>query len=339
LIAAGRCRPFLKTRSRFDRRLTSPEEPRKASAMSGTRPPKNIKVKAMAARTTAAKVTRGGPSVSGAARAGNVLTRLLAKGRPLVMGVLNVTPDSFSDGGRFLEPAAALAQARRLVDEGADIIDVGAESTRPYGEATPVSLDEERHRLTAVLPALIGLGAPVSIDTMKAPVAAWALETGAAIVNDVWGLQRDPDMARVIANYGAPVIVMHNRDKADPTIDIIAAVTEFFSRSLEIAWQAGITREQIVLDPGIGFGKTPEQSLACIARLDAWRGFDLPILVGASRKRFINTIAPAEPSERLGGSLAAHLTAIENGATIIRAHDVAPTVQALAVTAAIRRAR
>jgi len=132
---------------------------------------------------------------------------------------------------------------------------------------------------------------------------------------------------------------MHNRETADPAIDIIAAVTEFFSRSLEIAWQAGIAREQIVLDPGIGFGKTPEQSLACIARLDVWRGFNLPILVGASRKRFINAIVPAEPSERLGGSLAAHLIAVENGAAIIRAHDVAATVQALAVAAAIRRGR
>jgi len=202
-----------------------------------------------------------------------------------------------------------------------------------------VSLDEERHRLDAVLPAIVGLGMPVSIDTMKAPVAAWALEIGAAIVNDVWGLQRDPDMAGVIANHGAPVIIMHNRETADPAIDIIAAVTEFFSRSLEIAWQAGIAREQIVLDPGIGFGKTPEQSLACIARLDVWRGFNLPILVGASRKRFINAIVPAEPSERLGGSLAAHLIAVENGAAIIRAHDVAATVQALAVAAAIRRGR
>jgi dihydropteroate synthase len=291
----------------------------------------------MAARTAAANVTRGVPA--GAAAAGNVLTGLLAKGQPLVMGVLNVTPDSFSDGGRFLDPAAAVAQARRLVDEGADIIDVGAESTRPYGGAVAVSLDEERSRLNAALPAIIALGVPVSIDTMKAPVAAWALETGAAIVNDVWGLQRDPAMARVIADRGAPVIIMHNRDEADPAIDIIAAVTEFFSRSLEIAWAAGITREQIVLDPGIGFGKTPEQSLACIARLDAWRGFNLPLLVGASRKRFISSVVRAEPSERLGGSLAAHLIAAENGAAIIRAHDVAPTVQALAVAAAIRRAR
>jgi dihydropteroate synthase len=293
----------------------------------------------MAAKTTAANVARGAPSVAGMAPASNVLTGLLAKGRPLVMGVLNVTPDSFSDGGRFLEPTAALAQARRLVDEGADIIDVGAESTRPYGDAIAVSPEEERRRLGAVLPAIIGLGAPVSIDTMKAAVAAWALETGAAIVNDVWGLQRDPDMAPVIAGHGAPVVIMHNRENADPAIDIIAAVTEFFSRSLEIAWQAGIAREQIILDPGIGFGKTPEQSVTCIARLDAWRGFNLPILVGASRKRFISAIIPAEPSERLGGSLAAHLIAAENGAAIIRAHDVAPTVQALAVAAAIRRAR
>jgi dihydropteroate synthase len=293
----------------------------------------------MAARTAAANVMRGARSLLGAAPAGNVLATLLAKGRPLVMGVLNVTPDSFSDGGRFLDPAAALAQAQRLVDEGADILDVGAESTRPYGGTVPVSLDDERNRLAAVLPAIVALGVPVSVDTMKAPVAAWALKTGAAIVNDVWGLQRDSDMARVVADYGAPVVVMHNRDKADPSIDIIAAVTDFFSRSLEIARWAGITREQIVLDPGIGFGKTPEQSLACIARLDAWRGFNLPILVGASRKRFINAVVAAEPNERLGGSLAAHLIAVEAGATIIRAHDVAPTVQALAVAAAIRRAR
>ena len=146
-------------------------------------------------------------------------------------------------------------------------------------------------------------------------------------------------MARVVAEHGVPVIIMHNRETADPAIDIIADVTEFFSRSLEIAWEAGIARDQIVLDPGIGFGKTPEQSLACIARLACLARFDLPLLVGASRKRFINTVVPSEPTERLGGSLAAHLLAVENGAAIMRAHDVAPTVQALAVAAAIRRAR
>jgi dihydropteroate synthase len=268
-----------------------------------------------------------------------LLRGLLAKGRPLVMGVLNVTPDSFSDGGRFLDPAAAIAQAQRLAAEGADILDVGAESSRPYGNAVAVPLDEERARLAPILPAVIGLGIPVSIDTMKAAMAAWALDAGATIVNDVWGLQRDPDMAHVVAAYDAPVIVMHNRDAADPRIDIIADVTAFFERSLAIAVRAGIRRECIVLDPGIGFGKTPEQSLTCIARLDAWSGFDLPLMVGASRKRFIHSIVPAEPAERLGGSLAAHLLAVENGAAIIRVHDVAPTVQALAVAAAIRRAR
>src|SRR5581483_11003665 len=156
------------------------------------------------------------------------------------------------------------------------------------------------------------------------------------MVNDVWGLQRDPDMARVVADHGCPVIIMHNRERADPAIDIVADVSDFFSRSLEIAWSAGIARDRIVLDPGIGFGKTPEQSIACIARLHEWRGFETPLLVGASRKRFIASVVPSEPQERLGGSLAAHVLAAENGAAIIRAHDVAPTVQALAVTAAIR---
>jgi len=278
-------------------------------------------------------------SLSGASRSGDALARLLGKARPLVMGVLNVTPDSFSDGGRFLDPAAATAQARRLAAEGADIIDVGAESTRPYGGAVRISAEEERARLEAVLPEVIALGVPVSIDTLKASIAGWALDLGAAIVNDVWGLQGDPDMARTVADYDAPVIIMHNRESADPAIDIVADVTDSFRRSLDIAAGAGIERDRIVLDPGIGFGKTPEQSVICIARLDAWRQFGLPLLVGASRKRFIHSLTPSDPMERLGGSLAAHLLAVESGAAILRVHDVAPTVQALAVTAAIRRAR
>ena len=291
------------------------------------------------AQETAVSCNSRTPAVTDLAPAANVLRGLLEKKRPLIMGVLNVTPDSFSDGGRFLDPAAAIAQAQRLAAEGADILDIGAESTRPYGNAVAVTLEEERSRLSGILPAVVALGVAVSIDTMKAAVAAWALEAGAAIVNDVWGLQRDPDMARVVAEHHAPVIVMHNRDVADPSIDIVADVTAFFERSLDIAARAGIPRERVVLDPGIGFGKTPEQSLICIARLEAWRGFGLPLLVGASRKRFIHSIVPSEPTERLGGSLAAHLAAVENGAAIIRVHDVAPTVQALAVAAAIRRAR
>ena len=282
--------------------------------------------------------TRTTPAPS-LAPGGNVFAALLAKARPLVMGVLNVTPDSFSDGGCFLDPQAAIAHARRLAAEGADILDIGAESTRPYGGAVSVPLDEERERLAPILPDVVALGVPVSIDTLKAAVAAWALDQGAAIVNDVWGLQRDADMARVVAAGGAAVIIMHNRDRADPAIDIVVDVTAFFERSLAIAARAGIARERIALDPGIGFGKTAEQSLTCIARLDQWRGFGVPLIVGASRKRFIHSVAPSEPMERLGGSLAAHLLAVENGASVIRVHDVAPTVQALAVAAAIRRAR
>ncbi len=240
-------------------------------------------------------------SAPSAAPAGGVLAQLLGKGRPLVMGILNVTPDSFSDGGRFFDPAAAIEHARRLAAEGADIIDVGAESTRPYGGMRPVPLEEERARLEPILSAVAAIGIPVSIDTQKAALAAWALDAGAAIVNDVWGLQRDPDMARVVAEYGAPIIIMHNRDSADPSIDIITDVSEFFSRSLEIAWSAGIAHERIVLDPGIGFGKTAEQSLACLAQLRTWKSFDAPLLVGASRKRFINAVVPSEPMERLGG--------------------------------------
>ncbi len=267
------------------------------------------------------------------------LPALLAKRRPLVMGILNVTPDSFSDGGQFFDPAVAIAHAREMGAQGADILDVGAESTRPYGGAKPVSEDDERARLAPILPAVIALGLPVSIDTIKAPIAAWALDQGAAIVNDVWGLQRDTDMARVVADYGVPVVIMHNREAADPAIDIVADVDAFFARSIEIAARAGIPRDRIVLDPGIGFGKTPEQSMTCIARLEAFRHFGLPLLVGASRKRFIHSVTPSEPNRRLGGSIAAHLIAVQGGAAIIRAHDVVETVQALRVAAAIRSAR
>ena len=263
------------------------------------------------------------------------LNRLLALGRPIVMGVLNVTPDSFSDGGRFIDPAAAMVHAQRMAADGADILDVGAESTRPYGGAVPVSRQDELERLAPVLPAAVALGLPVSIDTIKAAVAAWALAQGAAIVNDVWGLQRDPDMARVVAEHRVPVIVMHNRDAADPAIDIVADVMAFFARSLDIAAGAGIPNHHIVLDPGVGFGKTPEQSMAVIGRLEMFRRFGLPLLVGASRKRFINTVVPSSPDHRLGGSIAAHLLAVRNGASIVRVHDVAETVQALRVAAAI----
>jgi dihydropteroate synthase len=264
-----------------------------------------------------------------------VLRTFLAKPYPAVMGVLNVTPDSFSDGGKFLTAEPALAQARRLVAEGADIIDVGAESTRPYHGARPVSAEEELARLRGVLSAIVSLGVPVSIDSMKSSVAAFALDAGAVIVNDIWGLQRDSGMATLVASRNVPVIVMHNRDSADPAIDIMSDISAFFARSLDIATKAGIARGNIVLDPGIGFGKTAEQSMTALARLDELKSFGLPLLVGASRKRFIASVNPSEPQQRLGGSIAAHLIAARRGARIIRAHDVAETVQALQLAAAI----
>jgi dihydropteroate synthase len=271
--------------------------------------------------------------------ASDALSALLALGRPLVMGILNVTPDSFSDGGQFIDPQVAISHAAEMASQGADILDIGAESTRPYGDALPVSADDEMARLAPVLPAAVKLGLPVSIDTIKSSVAAWALDQGVAIVNDVWGLQGDPDMARLVATRGVPVIVMHNRAAADATIDIVADVVAFFTRSLEIAGRAGIAREKIVLDPGIGFGKTPEQSILCIARLSKFRRFGLPLLVGASRKRFINSVMPSAPEDRIGGSIASHMLAVENGVAIVRAHDVKETVQALRVAAAIGAAR
>ncbi|MFL9827828.1 dihydropteroate synthase [Rhodoplanes sp. SY1] len=252
------------------------------------------------------------------------------------MGVLNVTPDSFSDGGRFFDPATAIAQAETMVAAGADIVDVGAESTRPYGGAKPVTAEDEIARLAPVLPAVVEMGVPVSIDTMKAAVADWALDHGVAILNDVWGLQRDPEMAPLAARRGVPIVVMHNRDAADPTIDIVADVEAFFARSLAIAADAGLPAEQIVLDPGIGFGKTPAQSIATLAATRRFLGFGRPLLVGASRKRFIDSVSPAPPDQRLGGSIAAHLLAVLDGAAIVRVHDVAETVQALRVAAAIR---
>jgi dihydropteroate synthase len=269
----------------------------------------------------------------------DALAALFKLGRPLVMGILNVTPDSFSDGGRFIDPATAIAHAAEMAQQGADILDIGAESTRPYSGAKPVGADEELARLAPVLAKSAKLGLPISIDTIKAIVAAWALDNGATIVNDVWGLQRDPDMAPLVAARGVPVIVMHNRDSADADLDIIADVVAFFARSLDIAERAGIAREKIVLDPGIGFGKTAEQSIQCLARLAEFKHFGLPLLVGASRKRFINTVTPSPPDDRIGGSIASHLLAVANGAAIIRAHDVKETVQALRVAAAIEAAR
>ena len=267
------------------------------------------------------------------------LDAVLPRDRVAVMGILNLTPDSFSDGGKFVDPAIAIGHAQAMVAQGVDIIDVGAESTRPYGGLQPVTAEQERARLEAVLPAVIALGKPVSIDSMKAEVVDWALGRGAMIANDVWGLQRDPDMAPVVARHGVPVIVMHNRDAVDPAIDILADIMGFFERSISIAERAGIRRDQVVLDPGIGFGKTPEQSIRTIAHLRDFTCFGLRLLMGLSRKRFIASLGEAAPDRRIGGSIAGMLLSAEEGADIVRVHDVEESVQALRVARAIRSAR
>ena len=255
--------------------------------------------------------------------------------RPLVMGIVNVTPDSFSDGGQFLDPAAAIAHGRELVAQGADILDVGGESTRP-GHA-PVSAQDEAAR---VVPVVAGLAAltdlPISIDTMKAKVAEAALDAGASIVNDVWGFQHDPDRARLVAERGVPAIIMHNRLTDDPAIDIMEEVLAFLSRSIDLALAAGVRKEQIIVDPGFGFGKTHEQSLSLVHDLGRLGSLGFPILLGVSRKRAIGHVTDrAEPRARISGSIAAAVIGAMHGGQIIRVHDVAPHVDAMKIFAAI----
>jgi dihydropteroate synthase len=257
--------------------------------------------------------------------------------RPVVMGILNVTPDSFSDGGRFQTFEAAVAQARRLAAEGCDIIDVGGESTRPG--ATPVSEADELRRVEAVIAALSRwLAVPLSIDTSKARVAKRAVERGAVLVNDVWGLQKDPAMADTVAQAQAAVVIMHNRADTDETVDIISDIRGFFDRSLEIAAAAGIPRDRIILDPGIGFGKTSRQNCEAIARLGELGDFGLALLVGSSRKGFLGSLGPQGAERTLIGTLAANLAAAASGASIFRVHDVAEHVAALSVFHTIRTA-
>jgi dihydropteroate synthase len=258
--------------------------------------------------------------------------------RTLIMGVLNVTPDSFSDGGEYLDASAALRHARTLADEGADIVDVGGESTRPGH--TPVGPEEEQRRVLPVVRALAcNLPVAISIDTYKASTARLALEAGAAIVNDVWGLQRDPEMAAVVASHGATVVVMHNRAAADPALDVVDDMRRFFDQSLGLARRAGVADDRIILDPGIGFGKTAEQNLEALRRLPELKALGFPVLVGVSRKsvlgRFYDPGVP--PSERLFGSIGAHVLAVSRGADIVRVHDVRPHVEACRVADALVR--
>ena len=268
------------------------------------------------------------------------LARLLPElgRRTLVMGILNVTPDSFSDGGRFVGEAAAVAQAELLTSEGAAILDIGGESTRPGH--VPVPAEEEQARVLPVIRVLATrLSVPISIDTYKASTAEAALKAGAGIVNDVWGLQREPEIARVAAAHGAPVIAMHNRETVDPSLDIIDDMRRFFERTLDIARRAGIPDADIVLDPGIGFGKSWEQHLEALRRLPEIRALGFPLLVGVSRKSLLGRLHDKEtkPADRLYGSLASHTLAATLGADIVRVHDVAPHVDAMRLVDAVMR--
>ncbi len=242
--------------------------------------------------------------------------------RPVIMGIVNVTPDSFSDGGLFVSKEAALAQARRLAAEGADIVDVGAESTRPGH--TPVSPEEEWARLEPLLAALVReAGVPVSIDTYKAVTARRALSVGVAVVNDIWGLQRDPDMAHAVAESGAGVVIMHNREAADPDIDIVSDMRRFFEKSLDIARRAGVSEADIALDPGIGFGKSRQQNYEALRATPLLLRLGFPLLIGVSRKSLFKGLPEGRIDGRIVGTLAANLVAAQAGAQIFRVHDVA----------------
>ncbi|MEY4983692.1 MAG: hypothetical protein RIR62_1958 [Pseudomonadota bacterium] len=264
--------------------------------------------------------------------------------RPRLMGILNVTPDSFSDGGRFLSPDAALSQARAMADAGADILDIGGESTRPG--AAEVGVEEEVSRTAPVIAALRagGLETPVSIDTRKGRVAEAALQAGAQVVNDVAALSFDPALAGIAARAGAPVILMHSiRTPAtmqdDPVYDdVLLDVYDALSARIAVAEAAGIPRARIMVDPGIGFGKTVAHNLALLRRLSVFHGLGVPVLLGASRKRFIGTLGhEAQADRRMPGSVAVALAGLAQGMQVTRVHDVAETKQAFRLWQALNR--
>jgi dihydropteroate synthase len=265
----------------------------------------------------------------------------LSLDRPLVMGIVNVTPDSFSDGGRFLAPASAIAAARRLVGEGADIVDLGAESTRPGAAA--VTEDQEWARIEPVLAGLTDLQCPVSVDTRHPSVMARAIGAGASIINDIEGFRSEAARAAV-AGSDAGLVVMHMKGEprsmqAAPHYgDVVAEVRDFLAEQRDRLHDAGVGDQRICLDPGFGFGKTLAHNLQLLAGLEALRPLGCPVLVGLSRKSMIGALTGLPVDERLGGSIAAALAAVERGAQIVRVHDVAQTVAALAVWKAVRGA-
>jgi dihydropteroate synthase len=258
----------------------------------------------------------------------------------LVMGVVNVTPDSFSDGGQFLDPKAAVARAVQLVEEGADIVDIGGESTRPG--AVPVSEGDELRRVMPVIEELVGhIRVPVSIDTMKASVARHALQAGVSIVNDVAANRKDRAMWELVAETGAGYVCMHMRGTPETMqvrpqyTDVVSEVGEFFRERLEVLEASKVSREQIILDPGVGFGKTMEHNMLLLAGLRNFERFDRPVLVGVSRKSFLTKNAEIAPAARLPAGLACACLAVEAGVQMIRTHDVAVTVQAIRMAEAI----
>lgn len=264
-------------------------------------------------------------------------------GRPLMMGVVNVTPDSFSDGGRYLDPDAAVAHALRLVEEGADLLDIGAESTRPG--ADPVEEAEERRRAIPVVAAVAkAVRVPISIDTSKASVAQAALDAGAVLVNDVTALRGDPVMVEVIVRMGAGIVLMHMSGtprtmQQQPSYeDVVGEVSAFFDERIRFALARGLVQTQIVLDPGIGFGKLLEHNLTLLAQLDRFTGFGCPLLVGVSRKAFLGQLVDRPVQERQWATAAAVAMAVERGAGILRVHDVRAMREVMQVTMAISQA-
>src|SRR3954471_4080912 len=257
------------------------------------------------------------------------------------MGIVNVTPDSFSDGGLFYDADAAIAHGRELVGEGASVLDIGGESTRPGAE--PVGADEEIRRVVPVIEALVEAGGRISIDTTKAEVAQRALEAGATIVNDVAAFRFDPDIAAVTAGAGATCVLMHMLGEPrtmqdDPHYDeVVSDVKAFLEERLEYATAQGVPQENIWLDPGIGFGKTVEHNLELIGRLDEIVAIGRPVVFGASRKSFLGKLTGRQVDERLAGTIAANIIAHERGARVFRVHDVAPNVDALKMAAATVR--
>ena len=254
--------------------------------------------------------------------------------RSLIMGILNVTPDSFSDGGRFDRLDIALSHAKRMLAEGAAIIDIGGESTRPGAE--PVRAEEEQRRILPVVEKVVSLpGAIVSVDTYRAETARLAVEAGAHIVNDVWGLSRDTAIAELAASTGAGLVIMHTGREREKLADVVADQQFFLRSSLEIAAKAGVERSQIVLDPGFGFAKDADENLALIARFEELHAFGHPLLVGTSRKRFIGTVTGREGDERDIGTAATSVVLRMKGAAVFRVHDVAMNRAALDMADAV----